>query len=104
MTTDGTPASEAAGEREVAESGRLTLAMEYVRADRLTRERAAYDVAIGGRVAARLACVDGRWRLQYAEQALTLASPLAAAALIERFADRIRDGRPLEVHEPTRRE
>ena len=72
----------------------------YARTEPGAGEHAAYDVAIGGQAAARLARIDRHWRLEYAGYALTLVSPAAAAALVQRYADRIRDGRSIEVYEP----
>ena len=106
MTINATPAGPAAGEAASAGSAGSwgsALAVEYASAEPVAGERAAYDVAIGGRVAARLACVDRRWRLEYAGHAFTLASPAAATSLVERYADRIREGRPLDVYEPSDR-
>lgn len=62
-------------------------------------ERDAYDVAIGGRTAARLARAGRRWRLEYGGIALTVVSFAAAGALVRRFADKILEGRALDLHE-----
>ena len=65
-------------------------------------EGAAYVVAIGGRAAriARVGRVGRRWPLEYGGGVLTLASLAAARALVERYADKIRDGRALDANEP----
>ena len=63
-------------------------------------EGAAYEVVIGGRAAARIVRVGRRWRLEYGEFVLTLASLAAAKALVERYADKIQEGRALDANEP----
>ena len=43
-----------------------------------------------------------RWRLEYGSFDLTLVSLGAARELVVRYADRILDGRPLDLHEAVR--
>ena len=77
-----------------------TVVVEYARTHPEAGEAAAYTVVIDGRAAARIARVGRRWRLDYAGFTLTLASLGAARALVERYADRIRDGTALDAHQP----
>ena len=76
--------------------------VEFMRAPPHAGERAAYEVAIGGRPVARIAGVGRRWRLEYGSFDLTLVSLGAARELVVRYADRILDGRPLDLHEAVR--
>ena len=73
--------------------------VEFTPAPPRPGEGGAYSVTIGGRTAARLVRVGRRWRLEYGDHALTVASLAAAGALVRRFADKILDGRALELHE-----
>ena len=59
----------------------------------------AYAVAIDGRPAAHLERTGRRWRLRYHAITLTLASLVAAIQLVERYADRIAAGEPIDTFE-----
>ena len=56
----------------------------------------AYEVAIGGRPAARIERAGRRWQLRYDGGTLTLTSLAAAAQLVERYADKIAAGAPID--------
>src|SRR5688500_15234450 len=75
-------------------------AVEFTRTPPRAGEGAAYDVSIGGHAAARIAQVGRRWRLEYGGFTLTLATLGAARGLDVRYADRILEGRALDLHEP----
>jgi hypothetical protein len=56
----------------------------------------AYEVRIGGLLLAHLVGERRRWRLHYGTHELTLVSPAAAVAFVERYADRIAAGKAVE--------
>jgi hypothetical protein len=55
-----------------------------------------YAVAIDGRLAARIERTGRRWQLRYNAGTLTLSSLAAVTQLVERFADKIAAGRPID--------
>ncbi len=56
----------------------------------------AYAVAIDRRLVARVERVGRRWQLRYDAGILTLSSLAAAVALVERYADKIAAGQPID--------
>ena len=57
---------------------------------------ATYAVSISGKIVACIERTGQRWQLRYAACTLTLSSLPAATQLVERFADKIAAGHPVD--------